>query len=198
VTDIPAPSPATLPEEPSDETLAARAAAFRDPEIFGVLVARHQARVRGYLLQLAGNPAAADDMAQDAFIRAWDRLETYAGKGRFVSWIMAIAHKQFLQAVRKGRRVRRLAAEIEHQAATDDVTHGATAEDGADLVDANRLLSVLSEDERTVMLLAYGYGLSHGDIVAVTDLALGTVKSHIHRGKEKLRNRFGLESEDHA
>lgn len=198
MTNIPAPSPAPSPEELSDEALAARAAALRDPEIFGVLVSRHQARVRGYLLQLAGNPAAADDMAQDAFIRAWDRLETYAGRGRFLSWMMAIAHKQFLQSVRKGRRTRRLVAEMEHQTAPNGLPEGATAADGANLADVATLLSALSEDERTVMVLAYGYGLSHSEIVDVTGLALGTVKSHIHRGKERLRKRFGSEFQDHA
>jgi len=198
VTDIPASSPATPLEDLPDEALAARAAALRDPEMFGMLVARHQARVRGYLLQLAGDPAAADDMAQDAFVRAWDRLETFAGKGRFLSWMMAIAHKQFLQAVRKGRRTRRLAAEIEHQATADNAPQGASAPDGATLADATRLLSALSDDERIVMLLAYGYGLSHSDIVDVTGLALGTVKSHIHRGKQRLRKQFGLESGDHG
>jgi len=198
VTDIPNPPPARPPDGLSDEALAARAAAFRDPEVFGVLVKRHQARVRGYLRQLSGDPAAADDMAQDTFIRAWDRLETYAGSGRFVSWLMSIAHKQFLQAVRKGQSVKRLHQEIEHQSLSMEGPRQPVNADGADLTDASMLLSVLSEDERTAMLLAYGYGLSHAEIAEVTGLALGTVKSHIHRGKERLRRRFGPEGAGHG
>ncbi len=163
-----------------------------------MLVARHQSKVRGYLRQLARDPAAADDMAQDAFIRAWDKLETYSGQGRFLSWLMAIAHKQFLQAVRKDKQVRRLEQALEHQAASSDMSEQSPVADGGDLADLSRLLAALSEDERTAMVLAYGYGLSHGEINEITGVPLGTVKSHIHRGKERIRKRFALENPGHA
>lgn len=159
-----------------------------------MLVERHQSRIRGYLRQLCGNPAAADDLAQETFIRAWDKLATYSGRGRFSAWLMSIAHNAFLQAVRKtGREARRLsdlAAE-----SGDGATHGASVSapfDG-ELADLPRLLSVLSEPERAVMVLSYGYGYSHGEIAEVTGMALGTVKSHIHRAKARIRARFDLE-----
>lgn len=163
-----------------------------------MLVRRHQGRVRGYLRQLARDPAAADDIAQETFIRAWDRIETFAGKGRFVSWLMAIAHKQFLQALRQGRRRRTLAEDLAEDDAGNPGTDRPLVADGADAADADRLLSALSEDERNAMLLAYGFGLSHAEVTEVTGLPLGTVKSHIRRGRDKLRERFDIESSNHA
>jgi len=62
----------------------------------------------------------------------------------------------------------------------------------AESVDLPRLLAVLSAEERQVMILAYAWGMSHGEIVEVTGLALGTVKSHIHRGKARIRERFRI------
>jgi len=163
-----------------------------------MLVSRHQGRVRGYLRQLAGDPAAADDLAQDTFIRAWDRIETFAGKGRFVSWLMAIAHKQFLQALRKKGRDRRLAEEME-RLADPTVTEGLlSAHDAERAADLGVLLAELSGDERAAMVLSYAHGLSHSEIAEVTGLPLGTIKSHIHRGKDRIRARFDLEAADHG
>ena len=160
-----------------------------------MLVTRHQAKVRGYLRQLSRNPATADDLAQETFIRAWDKLASFSGKGRFLSWLLAIAHKQFLQSVRKSKRDDRLLEGLE----TESSVHGdGPAFTDSDQADLPKLLSVLSEPERTALVLAYGYGMSHAEIVEVTGMALGTVKSHVHRGKERIRGRFDLEQTDHA
>ena len=183
----------------SDEALVAQAAALRDRESFSMLVTRHQAKVRGYLRQLSRDPATADDLAQETFIRAWDKLASFSGKGRFLSWLLAIAHKQFLQSVRKSKRDERLLEGLENESSVHGDEPGARpAATDSDQVDLPRLLSVLSEPERTALVLAYGYGLSHGEIVEVTGMALGTVKSHVHRGKERIRKRFDPEQTDHA
>ena len=162
-----------------------------------MLVKRHQSRVRGYLRHLSGDQAGADDLAQETFIRAWDRLPSLKNRGRFSSWILSIAHNMFLQSARKSGRDRRLMAELEGRAATDTAialppTH--TSDD--DLVDLPKLLEPLSSPERAVMVLGYGYGFSHGEIAEVTGMPLGTVKSHIRRGKTRIRQAFDLEGGD--
>ena len=157
---------------------------------------RHQGKVRGYLRQLTRNPAVADDLAQETFIRAWDKLASFSGKGSFLSWLLAIAHKQFLQSLRKNKRDQRLLSEIEHDPAGDAAAplSGSASEELADLP---TLLGALSEPGRTTLVLAYGYGLSHAEIGEATGMAVGTVKSHIHRGKAKIRERFALERTGH-
>ena len=184
---------------PADEELVARALATRDATAFGELVRRHQSMVRGWLRQLTRDPVVADDLAQDTFIRAWQKLGTFTGKGRFVSWLLKVAHNVFLQRLRKTGRdqnlLDRVAAE-QHAAEAGWDRHGAALED--ELPDLPRFLSVLSADERRVMVLGYAYGMSHGEIHEITGLPMGTIKSHISRGKTKIRDHFELEETDNG
>lgn len=162
-----------------------------------MLVKRHQSRVRGYLRHLSGDHAAADDLAQETFIRAWDRLRSFKGRGAFPSWLLSIAHNLFLQSTRKSGRERRLLAELEKHAVTEGIGDpSATPGSGGDQVDVSRILEALSSSERAVIVLGYGYGFSHGEIAQVTGMPLGTVKSHIRRGKIRIRETLGIEGGD--
>ncbi len=179
---------------PANEALLVRTAAQGDAAAFGELVRTHQSQVRGFLRQLTGDPAQADDLAQDTFMRAWDKLASYSGRGRLSAWLMRLAYNVFLQSVRKSKQDRRLLERLESEAAAGETgdQKDAGSADG-EWVDLPRLLSVLSQEERQVMTLGYAWGMSHGEIGEVAGLALGTVKSHIRRGKAKIRERFGLE-----
>jgi len=172
----------------TDEELVARALAGRDQAAFGELVRRHQSTVRNWLRQLARNPATADDLAQETFIKAWNKLDTFGGQGRFAAWLMKIAYTEFLMSHRKARGEQRLAAALEADTAGATV-HDPSGEEAV-AVDLGRMLAILSVDERTVMVLCYAAGLSHGEASEVTGMPLGTVKSHISRGKEKIGQRF--------
>ena len=94
-----------MPE--SDEQLVLRAR-LGDREAYGELVARHQGRVRGWLRHLCRNHAEADDLAQDAFVRAWTRLGNLKNAARFAPWLMRIAYNGFLQSRRSQRRRERM------------------------------------------------------------------------------------------
>ena len=136
----------------------------------------------------------ADDLAQETFIRAWDKLTSFSGKGSFVSWLMAIAHNQFLQAIRKSKRERRLMDDLEIEkgepAMQLDASSSATS---SELPDLPKLLAILTGPEQAVMLLGYGFGFSHSEITEVTGIALGTVKYHIHWGTAKIGEMFRIE-----
>jgi RNA polymerase sigma-70 factor (ECF subfamily) len=69
-----------------------------------------------------------------------------------------------------------------------------SAED-PDVADLSRMLEVLSDDERVTMILCYAHGLSHGEIAEVIGMPIGTVKSHIRRGRIKVGARFGIRDE---
>ena len=88
-------------DESSDEALVARVVATGDTAAFETLVRRHQSKVRNWLRQLTRDPARADDLAQETFIRTWQRLRTFEGRGKFTSWVMKIAFNSFLQAKRR-------------------------------------------------------------------------------------------------
>lgn len=173
--------------EPSDESLVASVVAVRDAAAFEALVRRHQSKVRNWLRLLARDSALADDLAQQTFIRAWERANTFTGRGKFVSWLMKIAYNTFLEE-RRGERLR-MRVVGEAFGAQDDEP---TAAGGDEWPDLARMLAVLSADERLKLVLCYGHGLSHSEVAEVIDMPLGTVKSHVHRAKAKIRERFGL------
>jgi RNA polymerase sigma-70 factor (ECF subfamily) len=175
----------------------ADAVVYRDQAAFGELVRRHQGRIRGYLSKVAGNAALADDLSQETFIRAWDKLSDYRGTGSFSGWLVKIAHNQFLQSLRKRARERRLADRLENEGEHTELPSVLGAQPDAGVSDLPRFLAVLSEEERSVIVLSYAYGYSHAEIVAITGLALGTVKSHIKRGRTRVRELFAIGEDRH-
>lgn len=167
--------------EPADEELVARVVTHSDGRAFEVLVRRHQQRVRNWLRQLTRDAAYADDLAQDVFIVVWERAHSFAGKGSFAAWVMKVAYNHYLQARRKRGVPLVFGSEAED-----------TAPDGQEWPDAARMLAVVSADERLVLMLCFAHGLSHSEAAEVLDMPLGTVKSHVQRGRAKIRAKFGV------
>jgi RNA polymerase sigma-70 factor (ECF subfamily) len=144
--------------------------------------------VRNWLRQLTRNAATADDIAQETFIKAWDKLDSFGGQGRFAAWLMKIAYTEFLMMHRRAKSALRLAAAVE-AASVGAPVHDPSGEQAV-AADLERMLAILTDDERAVMVLCYAQGLSHGEASEVTGFPVGTVKSHISRGKEKISQRF--------
>ena len=175
-----------------DHVLVARVVTGQDTRAFGELVRRHQSQVRNFLRRLSRDDTLADDLAQDCFLHAWEKMHTYSGSGSFIGWLMKIAYTTFLQAKRKSKRYN----EVLEQAGTE--MKAVTAGAGEDTLDLEKLLGAMDEQERIIMVFSYACGLSHREISEVTDLPTGTVKSIIHRAKEKIRARFEIESYQHG
>ena len=179
-----------------DEELVARAITTGNPADYDELIRRYQSDVRNWLRHLTGDLSSADDLAQETFIRAWERLNTISDGRKFKSWVMKIAYNMFLQSRRRQGREARLAEALgrEQLAAESHVT----AAGDAGVTDLPRMLATLTEGERVAMVLCYAYGMSHREITELTDMPLGTVKSHIRRGAARIRGRFGLGSPAHG
>jgi RNA polymerase sigma-70 factor (ECF subfamily) len=159
------------------------AAQLQDQAAFGELVKRRQGWARGLLRKMCGNGAEADDLAQEAFIKAWDKLRDLETPAAFPGWFRRIAVTTFLMARRKQRAI---FEEIDDASplASEESTPEAAA--GAK-IDLEKALARLSDAERLCVTLNHGEGLSHAEIVEMTGLPLGTVKSHVSRGTDKLR-----------
>ena len=172
----------------SDQELVARVTGSDDQAAFQLLVERHQAAVRGFLRRLAGDHGTADDLAQDTFLIAYRKLHTLKAGGGLVSWLHSIAYRQFLQHCRKFNRQQVMAEPPQ------------SGHDPRAAVDAEILLPQLmgevNDKERACLTLAYAAGMSHPEISSVTDMPIGTVKSHINRGKQKLQD--WLQKNDHS
>lgn len=133
----------------------------------------------------------ADDLAQDCFVHAWDKLHTYAGRGSFIGWLLKVAYTTFLQSRRRSSRYEQILQAAGHETETETERHTGAADEIGDL---DKLLAVLTEQERAMMILAYACGLSHREIGDVAKLPVGTVKSIIFRSKDKIRERFEIEN----
>ena len=175
-----------------DVELVAMVVARQDASAFGELVRRHQAQVRNFLRKLSRDFALADDLAQDAFLHAWDKLHTYRGQGTFIGWLLKVAYTTFLQSKRKSNRYGDVLSLMAHEPGSGAV------EESNEVSDLDRFLAVLTEEERAIMILSYACGLSHREIGEATDMPVGTVKSIIFRGKEKIRQSFDIEDHQYG
>jgi RNA polymerase sigma factor (sigma-70 family) len=167
----------------TDSELIARVLVSDDHAAFGELVRRHQSAVRHFLRHLAGGDAAlADDLAQETFVQGWRSLARFQGQANFSTWLLGIAHNHWRNACRKQRTVQ---VGEEHLAALDPTPSSAPLSDLRH--DLDRALQTLATEEQTALHLCYQQGLSHSEIAAVLQWPLGTVKTHLNRGKDKLR-----------
>ncbi len=178
-----------------DHQLVARVVSGQDVDAFGELIRRHQSHVRNFLRKLTGDFTLADDLAQDCFMHAWDKLQTYSGRGSFIGWLLKVAYTTFLQSKRKSKRYAEILEEVGHATEAADRTHAVQPEEAGDL---ERFLAVLTEEERAVMVMSYACGLSHREISEATAMPVGTVKSVIYRGKQKIRTSFDIKDHQHG
>jgi RNA polymerase sigma factor (sigma-70 family) len=166
----------------SDAELAALAATD-DAGAFEALVRRHSAVVRALLRRMGAQAALADDLAQDAFVIAYQRIGSYRGEGSFQGWLKQIAARLY---------VRRWRAEARYEALEgQDEEAGGTGTSAADArLDLDEALKCLSAPERMCVSMCSGAGFSHTEAGALLKMPAGTVKSHVKRGLDKLRRRL--------
>jgi len=150
-----------------------------------LLVRRHQSAMRNFLRRLARNDVErANDLAQETFIKMHAGLASYRGAARFTTWLFRIAYHAFLNDER-GRRTNVEFSEEEHAGAED------TAAAAATMLDVDRALERLPVRQRAVFDLHYKKGMTHSEIADALELPIGTVKSDLVRGHEKLKEWLG-------
>ena len=180
--------------EVSDAQLIARALVGDDRHAFAELVRRHQSSVRACLRKLtAGNHALADDLSQETFVLAWRNLKSFRQEARFSTWLYRIATNCWLADARK-RKEELLGDRDEAlgEAEADDTmlggsSHGDHAGSSALKLDLERAMAVLTEGERAAIVQCYHNDLTHEEAAYVLDCPVGTVKTHVLRGKQKLK-----------
>jgi RNA polymerase sigma factor (sigma-70 family) len=168
-----------------DLALVERALRDGDARVFEILVRRHQGLVRAQLRRLLGDdPTLADDLAQETFILAWRKLEQFRGESHFSTWLYRIAHSCFQQYWRS--RGWRANQESELEGSTSDA-HDDTSPATDLAVDFDAAMRCLSENQREALLYCVQLELTHEEAAVVLDMPLGSVKTHVARGKAKLR-----------
>lgn len=168
----------------SDMNLVNRVQLLGDQAAFKALVLRHNARVRGFLRRLCQDKDQADDLAQECFLLAFRHIGKYQPSGQFSSWLLKIAQRCYFQE--KRLHSRRAEKWQQFQALETDSSH---IDDPVDMrLDLEKAFETLSENETICLTLCYTMGYSHSEVADISGFPLGSVKTYIKTGKDKLRD----------
>ncbi|MFZ5668526.1 MAG: RNA polymerase sigma factor [Pseudomonadota bacterium] len=167
-----------------DATLV-RAARSGSRGAFARLVERHQRGLRAFLRRIAGPDA--DDIAQDALVTAWTSLDRLRDPDGFRSWLYGIAWRRAQALARSGARAARRDRDWLDATELDRGT-ALAAEDRLALEAA---MAALAPDQRAAVALCLAEGWTHAEAAAALDLPLGTIKSHVARGRDRLLAALG-------
>jgi len=174
-----------------DGHLAARVASG-DLAAAEELVRRHQAPVRGFLRAVCYDRSAIDDLAQETFLRAIKHAGRFNPKYPMRGWLLTIARRLLINHGQKEKR-RRPAAGIEPDQLQGQASTGPDQrlEDHEQKELSRRMIddamARLSEPQRTSIAMHYQQGLPLDQIAELLEMPVGTVKSHLHRGRQRMR-----------
>jgi RNA polymerase sigma-70 factor (ECF subfamily) len=166
---------------------AAGAAAKGDVAAFERLYRAHVNRVFALCLRLVADRPRAEQLTQDAFVRAWERIGTFRGEAPFGAWMREVTlHVVFADKRATSRRLARVAPD------DDQVTAASSAAPRTgDRLDLERAIATLPEGARTVFVLHDVEGYGHEEIGKLLGIAEGTSKAHLHKARTKLKEALG-------
>jgi RNA polymerase sigma-70 factor, ECF subfamily len=180
-------SPAPVPEPaPEPAWSDVRAAQRGDADAFERIYRAHVGRIHALALRLTGHPARAEELVQDAFVRAWERLGSFRGESGFGTWMHRLTVNCFLVAHRSERRRDRREephAELP-EGGNANVTLPRDHEGGMDLEAA---IARLAPGARTAFVLHEIEGYTHEEIAALSGISPATVRAQLHRARRRLR-----------
>jgi RNA polymerase sigma-70 factor (ECF subfamily) len=192
--------------QPTDRELVERSQKG-DGEAFAMLVERHQRQLYRLALRMTGSEADANEVLQEAFLNAWQKLPLFRGEAQFSSWLYRIAANSALMRLRRKRRAPdalseqplelsgpRFSAEghMDPPPLSDWSQRADEKMMSAQLGEAiNKAVDQLPDDYRTVFLLKDVDGLSNEDIAEALELTVPAVKSRLHRARLALREKLG-------
>lgn len=164
-----------------------------DVRAFNTLVLHYQQPAYNFALRIMGDPAAAADATQDAFIAAYNALRQYT-HGNFKGWLFRIVNNKCYDALRRGKRhpepsIDEITEENESPGfLSDESNNPEDLTERSDLIEQiEQCLQGLPEDQRTTVLLYDVEGYDYNEIASILSISLGTVKSRINRARGKLQ-----------
>lgn len=167
----------------NDISLVAQVVVFKNAKAFDELVKKYQSPIRRFFLNLTcGDSELSDDLAQDTFIKAYTNIASFKNLSSFSTWLYRIAYNIFYDYIRSRKETNDLDAwEVDAISSVEQDNLGQK-------MDVYQSLKTLKEIERTCITLFYMEDVSIEKIAGITGCPVGTVKSHLSRGKEKLAN----------
>jgi RNA polymerase sigma-70 factor (ECF subfamily) len=178
---------------PTSEELMLRIAGGNE-NAFEELYDRLSSQVFGLVLRILKDQAQSEEVAQEVFVEAWQQAARYdPARGKAITWLLTLAHRRAVDRVRASQasKDRDLREGIkEFQSSYDDVEDTAIAHDEGRRV--NEALDRLSETQRDAIQLAYFGGYTHSEVAELLKIPVGTAKTRIRDGMNKLRDLMGV------
>jgi RNA polymerase sigma-70 factor, ECF subfamily len=165
-----------------------------EKESYAFLVQRYQRKVRGYCQSMLGDPVQADEAAQDSFVKAYQSLAKFRGDSAFSTWLYRITTNHCLDLLRKRKRRPTLSWDalmeqetgfLQKLASTEADAHSSL--ENRDL--AQKILSTLPDDYRTLLTLREAEGLSYEELGKVLHCSVDAVKSRLSRARKAMQER---------
>lgn len=179
-----------------DETIIELMRAGRPDEALGRLVPAYRRRVFGLAYSILGDRAAAEDVAQEVFVKVWQAFGSYDGRARLSTWIYAITRNTAIGVLRK--RSRLVSLSEPDVSAVVDAMEAREAPEGSDDPQLWRLVAALPESQRQAVVLFYQEDRSIEDIADMMGVPVNTVKTHLHRGRARLAGALANDRETAA
>ncbi|MDQ2077017.1 RNA polymerase sigma factor [Marinimicrobium sp. ABcell2] len=176
----------------SDQALIARVVAKQDQHAFAQLVLRYQSQLRTWARRLCdGDHHLADDLAQEAFIKAYAALPAYRAEAKFSTWLYRIT---FNIAANRWRAKKLQWCQLDERDQQDEASN--EVHDFAVKRDVEAAIRQLSAPQQLAIKLSFEDGFSHSEVAEIMGVPLGTVKTHVLRGKQKLEQLLASWSND--
>lgn len=157
-----------------------------DGVAFDRLYERHVGRVYATCLRLTADRREAEELTQDVFVRVWRNLESFRGRSRFSTWLYRVAVNVVLDARRKRKRMHDRTTELKE---VDLPVPG--DREPVNRMALERAIARLPERARTAIVLYAIEGYRYAEVAELMDIAVGTVKAHIHRARTRLLEEVG-------
>ena len=178
---------------PATDVELVRGALDGSESAFREIVQRYQRPIYGLIVRMVRDPARAEELAQDAFVKAFRALHTYDMQRKFSAWLLTIAHHVAIDELRKGslateplEETTDEGARVREFADTTSPTPALVAERAELATALQQAIGRLRPEYREVVALRYERELDYDEIVEITGLPMGTVKSSLHRARKEL------------
>lgn len=173
----------------SDEVKLIRKAKRGDGEAIAQLIRHHQNALYAFMLRMTGRPETAEDVVQEAFVRVLKNIDRFDTRFRFSTWLFTIAKRLYMNQVQKHAPT--FESQLlefrggDHPGPDRSSIHTEVMENARSAID-DALLS-LSEQQREILLLFHQQNWSIHEIASHLDMPEGTIKSHLHRARKRMR-----------
>ena len=154
-------------------------------DAFKELFMKNVTRVHSLCLRISADVHTAEDLTQEVFIKAWEKLNTFKFECKFSTWLHSIAVNQFLMSVRSDKRRSEKVDELRKESDSENTENPKLQQETR--IDLHTAIDNLPDQARTVLVLHDIEGYKHKEISEMMNIQAGTSKAHLHRARKILR-----------